>query len=260
MVIPALNEQENISLIIKEIQQLSSDNVLAADYTPHATHKSSASYAWSIDDIVVCDNGSTDETAEQALSAGATVAYESIRGYGAACLKALSVLKLSRSEKPDIVVFIDADQSVNIAELPQLLVDLIEQDADLVIGSRRLGQQLGLYEKGAMSYAQKLGNRLAVLLVAIIWHYKMTDLGPFRAIRYSALQQLGMQDQRFGWTIEMQVKAIQSQMTMIEVPVSCRRRVGHSKISGTFSGIIGAAAGIIGTIFKLAFRSRKAET
>ena len=229
VVIPALDEQDNIVQIIEALSQLELD------------------YTLQLEQIVVCDNGSSDQTAELAQGAGATVVYEPYKGYGAACLKAIASLN-----NPDIVVFLDADQSVNIAELPLLLAPIMNQKIDVVIGSRWLGKKQGLYQPQAMSLAQQFGNRLAVIMIAIIWRYGITDLGPFRAIRYSSLKQLNMQDRRFGWTVEMQVKAIQAKLSMMELPVSCRQRVGHSKISGTFSGIVGAATGIIGTILKLA--------
>jgi len=224
VVIPAYNEEESIALVVDDIRQLKNKNGQPL-----------------VDDIVVCNNASTDNTAIEAHKAGARLTFESQLGYGRACLSAIDALN-----QPDIVVFVDADRSVNVHELPQLLDPLLKS-ADLVIGSRTMGQSM----RGALTLPQKFGNWLASLTIRLIWHTPITDLGPFRAICYRSLGQLQMQDQTFGWTVEMQVKAIQLGLVVAEVPVSSLQRIGQSKISGTVKGVIGAALGIFGMIFKL---------
>ncbi len=194
------------------------------------------------DRVLVCDNGSSDATGAIAQAHGAEVVYEPIPGYGAACLKALS-----RVSDTDIVVFIDADQSLDISEAPAL-IEALCNGTDLAIGSRPRALQAA----GSMTLPQRFGNWLASLLIRLIWGVSVTDLGPFRAIRWTALNALDMQDRSFGWTVEMQVKAIQFGLRMIEVPVHYRKRLGQSKISGTVSGVVGAGVGIISTIIKLA--------
>ena len=203
--------------------------------------------------IIVCDNGSTDDTATRAAAAGAEVVSHDKPGYGGACLRALGEI-----ESTDVVLFVDADNSLCIGEALHLL-QAIHQGADLAIGTRVIHWR----EAGSMTAAQVFGNWLACKLIAIIWRQRMTDLGPFRAIRFDVLKQLGMQDQRFGWTVEMQVKAIQRQINMVEVPVHYYRRIGRSKISGTIDGVVAAAHDIVGTILKLAIRGpvkRSADT
>ena len=195
------------------------------------------------DRVLVCDNGSSDATGAIAQAYGAEVVYESTPGYGAACLKALSCVS-----DTDFVVFIDADQSLDISEAPRLIAALCN-GADLVIGSRPRVLQAA----GSMTLPQRFGNRLASLLIRLIWGVSVTDLGPFRAIRWAALNRLEMQDRSFGWTVEMQVKAIQFGLRVVEVPVHYHKRLGQSKISGTFSGVVGAGFGIVSTIIKLAF-------
>jgi len=199
-----------------------------------------------VDDIIVCNNASTDNSVEQAKSAGANVFNEEIMGYGAACLQGIKQLNRNKELKPNLVVFVDGDYSVKSSELPTLLDELISGH-DLVVGNR----VTDLQEHAALSPHQRFGNYLASSLIKLIWRQDVNDLGPFRAIKYSALMQLGMQDQRFGWTVEMQVKAIQAKMAYCEVPVTTLRRIGVSKISGTVKGTIGAAVGIFGKIFRL---------
>lgn len=199
------------------------------------------------DRILVCDNGSNDDTARIASEFGAEVVRQSQVGYGIACLTALSLI-----EETDIVAFIDADGSLQIAESTKLL-DAIDGGADLAIGARIPPWQ----ENHSMTAPQRIGNRLASWLIRLIWQVPVTDLGPFRAIRFTALQTLDMQDRGYGWTVEMQVRAIQHEMNMPEVPVHYRCRIGRSKISGTLRGVIGAGFGIISTILKLAFNPPK---
>lgn len=196
-----------------------------------------------IDDLVVCNNGSQDNTAGVAKAAGARVVHEFRRGYGYACLRAIKALGAV-----DIVLFVDADQSVRLTEAYDLLA-AIAGGADVAVGSRVLGNT----ESRSMTVPQRVGNVLAAWLIRRLWGHPTTDLGPFRAIRWMALRELGMSNKTYGWTVEMQVKAIQARMSVAEVPTSYQPRVGVSKISGTFRGVIGAGVGIIGTILKLYF-------
>jgi glycosyltransferase involved in cell wall biosynthesis len=201
-----------------------------------------------VDEIVVCDNGSRDGTAAVARAAGATVVTASRRGYGSACLAGLDHLRRRPGGPPAIVVFVDADGSDVPGELPALLAPLAGCAADLVIGSRVLGRA----EPGALTLPQRFGNRLAAFLLRTLWGATTTDLGPFRAIRWSALEHLGMADRDYGWTVEMQVKALDAGLVTVEVPVSYRRRIGVSKISGTVGGVVGAGTKILWTIARAA--------
>ncbi|MFV2058530.1 MAG: glycosyltransferase family 2 protein [Thiohalomonadales bacterium] len=199
------------------------------------------------DHVIVCDNGSTDNTANTARQAGANIVVENKPGYGAACLAALAVVPRS-----DIIVFIDGDYSF-YAEQSLAMLDAIDAGADLVIGSRALGN----IQPGALTLPQRVGNRLATLLIQLLWQTPITDLGPFRAVSANALAVIDMRDTAFGWTVEMQVKAIQCSLNVKEIPVDTRPRIGISKISGTVSGVVGAAIGIFGTIFKLWVQERR---
>lgn len=225
LIIPAYNEEQSIGKVITEFLTLT----LADGITPL------------IDQIIVCDNASIDNTAELARKAGAEVVYEGKQGYGAACLTAIKALR-----KPDIVVFADADHSILFSEI-HLLLNKIDHGADLVIGKR----DASLQQKQSLTPQQRFGNILASWLIRLLWKYPVTDLGPFRAITYNSLIKLNMADEKFGWTVEMQVKAIQVGLNVQEVPVSSLKRIGKSKISGTIRGTIGAAIGIFGTIFHL---------
>ncbi|MBK9169996.1 MAG: glycosyltransferase family 2 protein [Bryobacterales bacterium] len=195
--------------------------------------------------ILVADNGSTDGTAEAARAAGATVVHEPERGYGAACLKAMAHLP----PEIDVVVFMDADSSDNPAEAPRLLAPIAEGRADLVIGSRTLGEA----EPGALLPHQRFGNALATFLIRILYGHRYTDLGPFRAIRAEALARIGMRDRNYGWTIEMQVKAVQHGLRVEEVPVSYAKRIGVSKVSGNAKASVRAGVKILWTVFRLAW-------
>ena len=190
---------------------------------------------------VVCDNGSRDGTADVARAHGALVVSERRRGYGSACLRALAAL---REDPPDAVLFLDADGSDDPADLPSLLLPIAEGRADLVIGSRALGER----EPGALTPQARFGNALATALIRAFYGARWTDLGPFRAVRWEALERLGMRDPDFGWTVEMQVKAARARLRGVEVPVRYRRRVGRSKIAGTLSGAVRAGVKILGTI------------
>ena len=197
--------------------------------------------------IVVVDNGSTDRTAEVARALGATVVREPRRGYGRACLAGLAALEANT----DTVVFMDADSSDVPEEAGRLLEPIVSGSADLVIGSRVLGQA----EPGALAPHQRFGNRLATFLVAWLYGFRYTDLGPFRAIRADRLRQLGIRDCDFGWTVEMQVRALRCGLRVVEVPVSYRRRIGTSKISGNLRASLAAGWKIISTILRLRFVS-----
>lgn len=222
--IPALDEEASIGFVAGDLKGLRND-----DDSPV------------IDDIVVCDNGSRDATGVRAAEAGARVVREARKGYGSACRAAIAELK-----RTDVVLFADADHAFHASQASRLL-DGIADGADLAIGSRELG---GL-DSGAMSATQVYGNRLATTLIRWLWGQRVTDLGPYRAIRTQALSSLGMCDAAFGWTVEMQIKAIQHGLQVVEVPVDTRVRIGKSKISGTVRGVIGAGFGILSMIAKL---------
>ncbi len=227
-VIPACNEEDNIGLVVTALLDLRTDAGPGV-----------------IDDIVVCDNGSTDATAQRAQTAGARVVVEGTPGYGRACLTAIAAL-----HPVDVVLFVDGDQSFEVSQSLDLLA-AIADGADLAIGSRALGRR----ERGALSMPQIVGNRVAGLLIRLLWGKVVTDLGPFRAIRANALRRLDMRDTAYGWTVEMQVKVIQLNLRLVEKPVNTlRRRFGISKIGGTLKGVIGASIGILGTIAKLRCR------
>lgn len=197
-------------------------------------------------EIVICDNASTDGTAEVAIDAGAKVVKQPRKGYGSACLAGIAYLN-TKASPPDIVVFLDADYSDHPEELPQLIEPILTKNMDLVIGSRALGNM----EEGAMMPQQIFGNWLATNLIRLFYGLHFTDLGPFRAIRYSKLLELNMQDPDFGWTVEMQVKAAKQKLKCTEVPVTYRKRIGVSKVSGTIRGTLLAGHKILWTIFKL---------
>ena len=252
VIIPALNEEPSIARVLDGLFQLQACPQCGQLKAPQTAEQKQLTDKQScvcktdfsgtlVDRIIVCDNGSSDETATIAASRGAMVTHEPDRGYGAACLAALAV-----PVEKDIIVFADADHSVVATELPQLIAPLLK-GADLVIGSRTIGET----EKGALSLPQRFGNRLASFLIRTLWSAQVTDLGPFRAITQNALQDLHMTDRRFGWTVEMQVRALQLSKTVTEIPVTTRCRIGHSKIGGTVKGVMGAANGILGTIARL---------
>jgi len=221
VIIPAFNEENGVGQVIQEIPKEL------------------------VDEIIVVNNASTDETERVATEAGATVLKEPVPGYGRACLKGIEYLtKLNPS--PDIVVFLDADHSDFPEEIGILTTPILKQGADLVIGSRALGNK----EKGSMTPQQIFGNWLATRLLKLFYDVTFTDLGPFRAIRYTSLLALDMQDKTYGWTVEMQLKAAKNKLVCVEVPVRYRVRIGFSKISGTVKGTIMAGYKIISTIFK----------
>lgn len=199
-------------------------------------------------EVIVCNNDSSDRTAEVAAAHGATVLLQPRKGYGSACLKGIDYLKRKAfTDQPDIVVFLDGDYSDHPEEMPQVVEPILREDVDLVIGSRVLGNM----EDGAMMPQQIFGNWLATNLIWIFYRYRFTDLGPFRAVKFRQLIELNMSDPDFGWTVEMQVKAAKRKLKCTEVPVSYRRRIGVSKVSGTLKGTILAGHKILWTIFKL---------
>jgi glycosyltransferase involved in cell wall biosynthesis len=217
VIIPALNEEQSIAAVINDIPR---------DL---------------VQEIIVADNGSTDRTAEIASSLGCRVVREPRRGYGNACLKAMAALS-----NPDIVVFLDGDYSDYPNELPLLVNPILNDQADLVLGSRTLGSR----EPGALPPHSRFGNWLAGALIGILFGHRYTDLGPFRAIRYTSLQRIGMIDRNYGWTVEMQLKAVQQKLRIQEIPVSYRKRIGQSKVTGTISGSVKAGMKIIWIILK----------
>jgi len=198
-----------------------------------------------IQDIIVVNNASTDNTASIARENNCRVVAEPQRGYGKACLTGISAL----SPQTEIVVFIDGDHSDHGDQLKTIVEPIISQGYDFVIGSRVLGKR----ESGAMTPQAYFGNKLACFLMKLFWGASYTDLGPFRAIRFQALKQLKMRDQDFGWTIEMQIKAVENNLKIKEIPVDYRRRIGKSKISGTLKGTILAGEKILRTIFRYKF-------
>ncbi len=220
VIIPAYNEEKAIANVIKEI--------------PNA-----------VEEIIVVNNNSTDNTIDIALKAGATVLSESKKGYGYACLKGLNYIA-SQETKPDIIVFVDGDYSDYPEELIKLVEPIVNQNVDFVIGAR----VKNLRQKGSMTPQQVFGNWLATFLMKLIFNAKFTDLGPFRAIKYEKLLLLEMEDKTYGWTVEMQLKVLKQKMSYIEIPVRYKNRIGVSKVSGTIKGTIMAGIKIIGWILK----------
>ena len=198
-----------------------------------------------VEEVVVVNNASTDETVTNARAAGATVLTEPRRGYGYACLCGIAY---ARDRQPDIAVFLDGDYSDHPDEMVGLVQPIAAGKADLVIGSRILGRR----EPGAMLPQALVGNRIACALMRLFWGARFTDLGPFRAIRFSALERLGMEDTTYGWTIEMQIRAARAGLRCAEVPVSYRRRIGVSKVTGTVAGTVKASVKILWTVGRFA--------
>jgi glycosyltransferase involved in cell wall biosynthesis len=228
LVIPALNEEAVIALTLRSV--------------PEDLYRT----------IVVADNGSTDGTARIAASMGALVTYEPERGYGATCLRALANLPADI----DIVVFMQADLSEDPAEARCLLAPIKDGRADMVIGSRTMGSAT----PGALLPHQIFGNWLSISLIRLLYGYRYTDLGPYRAIRRDALERLRMSDRNYGWTIEMQVRAIEEKLRILEVPISYRlRAAGENKVSGNLFASVRAGIKIVSTIFRLWWRRRSAS-
>lgn len=220
VIIPAYNEEASIGKVVSEVPQ-------------------------SVSEIIVVNNGSTDNTVEVAQHAGATVLTAAQKGYGYACLTGMAYVA-QQTKTPDIIVFLDGDYSDYPEELDLLVAPIIEQGIDFVVGARKKS----LREPGAMTPQQIFGNGLATALMRILFGATFTDLGPFRAIQYQKLQALHMQDKTYGWTVEMQLKVLRKKMSYTEVPVRYKRRIGVSKVSGTVKGAIFAGVKILGWIFK----------
>ena len=221
VIIPALNEEESLPKVLKDIPEY-------------------------VDETIVVDNGSTDSTSTVADNNGATVLTEVEKGYGAACLKAIDYIK---NKNYDIIVFLDGDYSDFPEEMNLLIEPIIKDNYEVVIGSRILGKR----EKGAMLPQALFGNWLASFLIKLFWNYKFTDLGPFRAVKYSSFLKLNMQDRNYGWTVELQIKAAKQKMKCMEVPVSYRKRIGKSKVTGTLKGTAKASFKILYLIFRSVF-------
>ena len=220
VIIPAQNEERAISKVISEIPN------------------------W-VSEIIVADNGSTDTTAQVAKDHGAHVVSVPEAGYGRACLGGIAA-----AGDYDILVFLDGDASDYPEDMDLLVQPIRDGEADVVIGSRVLGK----LEKGSLTPQQRFGNSLACWLIKLIWKHKYTDLGPFRAITKNGLEKLNMEAPTFGWTVEMQIRALKQRLRCQDVPVRYRKRIGKSKISGTVKGVIMAGAYILGTIFKEALK------
>lgn len=224
VIIPAYNEEESIAKVIAEIPEI-------------------------VQEIIVVSNNSTDATEAKAKKAGATVLREKRKGYGYACLKGMEYI-FRKEIKPEIIVFLDGDYSDFPSELTKIVAPIIEDNKDLVIGTRVKKWR----EKGSMTFPQIFGNWLATSLMKFFFNAKFTDLGPFRAIKYIKLMELEMQDKTYGWTIEMQLKALKKGFSYTEVPVHYKNRIGTSKVSGTVKGAVFAGVKILGWIFKYSFK------
>lgn len=224
VIIPAYNEQDSIANVITEIPSV-------------------------VSEVIVVNNNSTDNTVLMAEKAGATVLTETQKGYGYACLKGMEYIA-SQNKKPDIIVFLDGDYSDYPEELTKIIAPILTNDIDLVIGAR----VPELREKYSVTPQQIFGNWLACILMKLFFKSTFTDLGPFRAIKYHKLLALNMSDKTYGWTVEMQLKALKQQFSYIEVPVNYKKRIGVSKVSGTIKGAIFAGVKILTWIFKYSFK------
>jgi glycosyltransferase involved in cell wall biosynthesis len=224
VIIPAYNEEDSIAHVVSELPK-------------------------SVSEIIVVNNNSTDNTVLNAEKAGATVLTENRKGYGYACLKGMDYIA-KQSKQPDILVFIDGDYSDYPEELDKIVAPILNQNMDFVIGARTKE----LREAGSMTYPQIFGNELATFLMNLFFKAKFTDLGPFRAIKYEKLKELKMEDKTYGWTVEMQLKALRKKLAYTEVPVRYKKRIGVSKVSGTVKGAIFAGVKILGWIFKYSIK------
>ena len=224
VIIPAYNEADSISFVIRDIPP-------------------------SVSEVIVVSNNSTDNTEVNAKNAGATVLVEKQKGYGYACLKGMDYI--SKLEvKPDIIVFLDGDYSDYPEELTKIIAPITEDDIDFVVGAR----VKELREEGSMTTPQIFGNYLATKLMKLFFGSTFTDLGPFRAIKYEKLLGLKMEDKTYGWTVEMQLKALKQKLSYKEIPINYRNRIGVSKVSGTIKGAIFAGVKILAWIFKYSFK------
>jgi glycosyltransferase involved in cell wall biosynthesis len=224
VIIPAYNEEDSIALVVNDIPDM-------------------------VSEIIVINNNSSDKTAENAAKAGATVLTELRKGYGYACLCGMHYLA-KQSKVPDIIVFMDGDYSDYPEELHEVVAPILTNGYDLVIGARTKR----LRETGSMTPQQVFGNWLATRLMWLLFGAKFSDLGPFRAIKYDQLLRLEMEDKTYGWTVEMQLKALKNNLSYTEVPVRYKKRIGHSKVSGTVKGSIFAGIKILGWIFKYSYK------
>ncbi|MFC2148669.1 glycosyltransferase family 2 protein [Eudoraea sp.] len=224
VIIPAYNEANSIAKVIQEIPAI-------------------------VSEIIVVNNNSSDDTAINATRAGATVLNETRKGYGYACLRGMDYIA-KKSRKPNIIVFIDGDYSDYPEELNKIVKPILEENVDMVIGARTKA----LREDGSMTPQQIFGNKLATFLMKLFFGSTFTDLGPFRAIKYEKLLELEMEDKTYGWTIEMQLKALKNKMSYVEIPVHYKKRIGVSKVSGTVKGSIFAGVKILGWIFKYSLK------
>ena len=224
VIIPAYNEQDSIANVIKDIPSI-------------------------VDEVIVISNNSTDKTEENAKKAGATVLNENRKGYGYACLKGMDHIA-KQKQKPSIVVFLDGDYSDYPEQLIEIIDPIINKDIDFVVGAR----VEELREQGSMTPQQVFGNWLATKLMSLFFKATYTDLGPFRAIKYDKLIGLEMQDKTYGWTVEMQLKALKQKLKYVEIPVKYRNRIGVSKVSGTVKGSFLAGVKILTWIFKYSFK------
>ncbi|MGI9551210.1 MAG: glycosyltransferase family 2 protein [Aurantibacter sp.] len=224
VIIPAFNEADSIGEVINEIPDV-------------------------VSEIIVVNNNSSDNTVVNARKEGATVLSENRRGYGYACLKGMEDVE-EQSDTPDIIVFIDGDYSDYPEELTKVVRPILQDDIDFVIGARAKR----LREDGSMTPQQIFGNWLATFLMKLFFGATFTDLGPFRAIKYDKLLELQMEDKTYGWTVEMQLKALKKKLTYTEVPVRYKKRIGVSKVSGTVKGSIFAGIKILGWIFKYSLK------
>ena len=224
VIIPAYNEASSIGHVINDIPNL-------------------------VDEIIVVSNNSTDATEENAKLAGATVLREPQKGYGYACLKGMDYIA-DQNPKPDIIVFLDGDYSDYPEQLTELVAPILNDNIDFVIGAR----VKRLRERGSMTLPQIFGNWLATFLMRIMFRSRFTDLGPFRAIKYEKLLDLNMEDKTYGWTVEMQLKALKKKLSYVEIPMKYRNRIGVSKVSGTIKGAIFAGIKILAWIFKYSFK------
>ncbi|WP_127846559.1 glycosyltransferase family 2 protein [Psychroflexus aestuariivivens] len=224
VIIPAFNEADAIVLVIRDIPDF-------------------------VEEIIVVDNNSSDKTAENAKNAGATVLHEQNKGYGFACLKGIDYIR-NHSKKTDIIVFLDGDYSDFPEEMKKIVAPIIDENFDFVIGARVNSKR----ESGAMTFPQIFGNWLATNLMRLFFNAKFTDLGPFRAIKFEKLLALNMQDKTYGWTVEMQLKALKQNLSYTEVEVKYRNRIGTSKVSGTLKGAVMAGIKILFWIFKYTFK------
>lgn len=226
VIIPAFNEEESIARVIKDIPSI-------------------------VDEVIVVSNDSTDQTESNAKNAGATVLTESQKGYGYACLKGMEyIARFDDAQRPDIVVFLDGDYSDYPEELTKIIQPITEENIDFVVGAR----VKELREAGSMTFPQIFGNWLATSLMRLFFRSKFTDLGPFRAIKYDKLLALNMEDKTYGWTVEMQLKALKQKLSYKEVPARYKNRIGVSKVSGTVKGAIFAGVKILTWIFKYSFK------